>query len=198
MSFRRKPESIFTSFAFRQASRASVGNETPSLIHPHPQMDSGFRRNDGVVLRFRMMREGVGAAYMRPCLSPTNSGRIICDPYNGHAPFDTNAPFSVAFYLRRLLRMRKMGGGACPERSRGAATQGEGGGVFQQPPQEASKKTPGKKPSPEYIFPHKKRGAPLGTPPFRFSLAMRYAASRACSRSAMMSSMCSMPMESRT
>ena len=46
-SFRRKPESIFTPFAFRQGSRASAGNETPSFMRPHPQMDSGFRRNDG-------------------------------------------------------------------------------------------------------------------------------------------------------
>ena len=23
-----------------------MGNETPLYIHPHPQMDSGFRRND--------------------------------------------------------------------------------------------------------------------------------------------------------
>ena len=45
-SFRRKPESIFTPFAFRQGSRTSAENETPSFIHPHPQMDSGFRRND--------------------------------------------------------------------------------------------------------------------------------------------------------
>ena len=37
---------FFMSFAFRQGSRALVGNETPLLIHPHPQMDSGFRRND--------------------------------------------------------------------------------------------------------------------------------------------------------
>ena len=45
-SFRQKPESIFTPFAFRQGSRASAGNETPPFILPHPQMDSGFRRND--------------------------------------------------------------------------------------------------------------------------------------------------------
>jgi len=40
------PESIFTLFAFRPGSRASTENEMPSSIHPHPQMDSGFRRND--------------------------------------------------------------------------------------------------------------------------------------------------------
>ena len=45
-SFRRKPESIFMPFAFRPGSRASAGNETPPRIHPRPQMDSGFRRND--------------------------------------------------------------------------------------------------------------------------------------------------------
>ena len=45
-SFRRKPESIFTLFAFRQGSCASAGDETSPLIHPHPQMDSGFRRTD--------------------------------------------------------------------------------------------------------------------------------------------------------
>ena len=39
-------ESIFTPIAFRQGSRASAGNEMPPFIHPHPQMDSGFRRND--------------------------------------------------------------------------------------------------------------------------------------------------------
>ena len=36
----------FTPFAFRQGSCASAGKETPPFIHPHPQMDSGFRRND--------------------------------------------------------------------------------------------------------------------------------------------------------
>ncbi len=45
-SFRRKPESIFTPFAFSRGSHTSAGNETPSFIHPRPQMDSGFRRND--------------------------------------------------------------------------------------------------------------------------------------------------------
>ena len=39
-SFRRKPEYNFSSFAFRQGSRTSAGNEMPPFIHPHPQMDS--------------------------------------------------------------------------------------------------------------------------------------------------------------
>ena len=39
-------ESIFTHFVFCQGSCASAGKETPPFIHPHPQMDSGFRRND--------------------------------------------------------------------------------------------------------------------------------------------------------
>ena len=34
-------------FSVLQCSRASVGKEMPPCIHPHPQMDSGFRRNDG-------------------------------------------------------------------------------------------------------------------------------------------------------
>jgi len=36
----------FTPFAFRQGSYASAGKGKPPFIHPHPQMDSGFRRND--------------------------------------------------------------------------------------------------------------------------------------------------------
>ncbi|MDE0330864.1 MAG: hypothetical protein OXL41_03265 [Nitrospinae bacterium] len=36
----------FSPFTFCQGSRASARNETPSFIHPQPQMDSGLRRND--------------------------------------------------------------------------------------------------------------------------------------------------------
>ena len=37
----------FSPFAFLEGSYTSAGDETPQFIHPHPQMDSGFRRNDG-------------------------------------------------------------------------------------------------------------------------------------------------------
>ena len=97
-SFRRKPESIFTPFAFRQGSRASVGNETPPLIHPHPQMDSGFRRNDGggkpLGEEMRVYRMALGRTrwFCRdnpPWLSFVRTGTEAC-PYGEQ--FDVGIP----------------------------------------------------------------------------------------------------------
>ncbi len=55
----------------------------------------------------------------------------VCD----RASFDTNAPFSVAFYLRWLLRMRKVGAELVPsEVERPLLRMREMWGLFQQSP----------------------------------------------------------------
>ena len=63
----------------------------------------------------------------------TGASRASPEFVEGETPFDTNAPFSVAFYLRRLLRMRREALAVYGGRRRGFFNSPLKGGVKSPP-----------------------------------------------------------------